>query len=301
VNVLIVEDEALAIDWLRAQLREVEASANVVGEVDSVKNAVEWLRTMPRPDLAFMDIQLADGLSFEIFAQIPVLMPVIFTTSFDEFALQAFKVHSIDYLLKPINKLDLQRSLAKYKQLQEVYAAHAALALPIEGTMSPDERQSADEQTSADMDANINANVNANILRLVEQLLQTQQMQSLPQQHHESRLLVFRGSKMLPVMYEEIAFISSENKLTYVTTHDGKRYIKNRSLDELETLLPRHLFFRINRQFIVHITAISSVQTQQSGRLKVQISPPPSLNTDEGRDTFVSRERLSDFKAWIGR
>jgi two-component system, LytTR family, response regulator LytT len=299
VNVLIVEDEAIAIDWLRAQLREVEASANVVGEVDSVKNAVEWLRTMPRPDLAFMDIQLADGLSFEIFAQIPVLMPVIFTTSFDEFALQAFKVHSIDYLLKPINKLDLQRSLAKYKQLQQVYAAHAALALPIERTVSLDERQSADEQTSADTDANINAN--ANILRLVEQLLQTQQMQNAPQSHHDSRLLVFRGSKMLPVMYEEIAFIFSENKLTYVTTRDGKSYIKNRSLDELEALLPRHLFFRINRQFIVHITAISSVQTQQSGRLKVQITPPPVLNPDQGRDTFVSRERLSDFKAWIGR
>jgi two-component system, LytTR family, response regulator LytT len=291
VNVLIVEDEAIAIDWLRAQLREVEASVNIMGEVDSVKNAVEWLRTMPRPDLAFMDIQLADGLSFEIFAQIPVLTPVIFTTSFDEFALQAFKVHSIDYLLKPINKLDLQRSLAKYKQLQEIYITpDTALTLPLENA-----------STEAYANVDTHAHGNANILRLVEQLLQTQQAQNTPQLHHDSRLLVYQGNKMLPVMYEEIAFISSENKLTYVTTHDGKHYIKNRSLDELETLLPGHLFFRINRQFIVHISAVSNVQTQQSGRLKVHITPPPALDAHEGRDTFVSRERLSGFKAWIGR
>lgn len=280
MNVLIVEDEAIAIEWLKAQLREVDASVNVVGEVDSIKNAVEWLQTMPQPDLAFMDIQLADGLSFEIFAQIHVANPVIFTTSFDEFALQAFKVHSIDYLLKPINKVDLLRSLTKYRQLQHIFAAQHS-ATPGEAKVQSEQHEQHDS--------------NANITRLVEQLLQAQHSE------RASRLLVQQGSKMLPLSHDEIAFISSENKLTYITTHDGKRYLKNRSLDELESLLPQDTFFRINRQFIVHIEAVNSIHTQQSGKLKVHLAPLPSLNSEEGKNTFVSRERVSEFKAWLGK
>lgn len=282
MNVLIVEDEAIAIDWLKAQLREVDDSVTIVGELDSIQNAVEWLRTMPPPDLAFMDIQLADGLSFEIFTQVHVPNPVIFTTSFDEFALQAFKVHSIDYLLKPITKIDLQRSLEKYRHLHEIYAGNMAVAAA--SGKSAEKAYQSEQQDS-----------NANITRLVEQLLQAQTAQN------SSRLLVQQGNKMLPLAYDDIAFISSENKLTYITTHDDKRYIKNRSLDELESLLPRETFFRINRQFIVHVGAVSSIHLQQSGKLKVYLKPLPAISKEEGRDTFVSRERFSDFKAWLGK
>lgn len=284
MNVLIVEDEAIAIEWLKAQLWEVDSSITVVGELDSIENAIEWLRSMPSPDLVFMDIQLADGLSFEIFAQIYVPSPVVFTTSFDEFALQAFKVHSIDYLLKPITKIDLQRSLEKYKRLQEIYTAKAAAASFDKGQGQAEPPPTEEEQDS-----------NANITRLVEQLLQAQPARN------SSRLLVQQGNRMLPLAYNDIAFISSENKLTYITTHDEKRYIKNRSLDELEALLPRETFFRINRQFIVHIGAVNSILLQQSGKLKVYLKPIPTISKEEGRDTFVSRERFSDFKAWLGR
>jgi DNA-binding LytR/AlgR family response regulator len=287
MNVLIVEDEAIAIEWLKAQLLEVDDSITVVGELDSIQNAVEWLRSMPPPDLVFMDIQLADGLSFEIFTQIYIPSPVVFTTSFDEFALQAFKVHSIDYLLKPITKMDLQRSLEKYKRLQEIYTTRAAVGrgdTEREQIESPPPPMEEERQDS-----------NANITRLVEQLLQAQPARN------SSRLLVQQGNKMLPLGYDDIAFISSENKLTYITTHDDKRYIKNRSLDELEAFLPRETFFRINRQFIVHIGAVSSILLQQSGKLKVYLKPLPAINKEEGRDTFVSRERFSDFKSWLGK
>jgi two-component system response regulator LytT len=286
MNILIVEDEAIAIDWLKAQLYDMDSTITVVGEVASIKNAVEWLLTMPPPDLAFMDIQLADGLSFEIFAQIHVPNPVIFTTSYDEFALQAFKVHSIDYLLKPINKKDLQRSLVKFKQLQDVYSAQ-----------NISDEQNISKQTSGEQKHQKNQrDSNSNITRLVEQLLQTQ-----APHHASSRLLVQYGNKMQSIDFEEVAFASSEEKLTYITTHTNKRYIKNLSLDELEKILPKHTFFRINRQFIVHINAVESIHTHPSGKLKVHLIPPPKSATEVGRDTFVSRERLSDFKAWLGK
>jgi two-component system, LytTR family, response regulator LytT len=248
--------------------------------------------------MVFMDIQLADGLSFEIFAQIHVESPVIFTTSFDEFALQAFKVHSIDYLLKPINKEDLQRSLAKYEHLQRVYATQRRTTNKLDTAQNHQQKhqqnhaiEMTDNQTDFAPDAN------TNITRLVEQLIQVHR----EEKSLRLRLLVQQGNKMMPLSQEEIAFITSENKLTYITTHDGKRYIKNSSLDELEALLPHETFFRINRQFIVQVNAVVGIHSQPSGKFKVQLAPPPASNAEEGRDTFVSRERLADFKLWLGK
>ncbi len=115
MKILIVEDEELAVRKLRKNLLSVSDSAEIVGVTDSIKTTVEWLQENPHPDLILMDIELADGQSFEIFNLTEVRSPVIFTTSYDEFALKAFKVNSLDYLLKPVQKEELQAALNKYQ------------------------------------------------------------------------------------------------------------------------------------------------------------------------------------------
>lgn len=117
MRILIVEDEPLAAERLETMIREYLTEANVVGPFDSIRQTVSWLKKNGAPDLALFDIQLADGLSFEIFEHTEVTCPVIFTTAFDEYALKAFKVNSIDYLLKPVDKEELFSALEKYERL----------------------------------------------------------------------------------------------------------------------------------------------------------------------------------------
>ena len=111
MQILIVEDEELAVKKLQKTLLAVDSTANVIGVTDSIKATVDWLNENERPDLILMDIELADGQSFEVFNLVDVKSPVIFTTSYDEYALKAFKVNSIDYLLKPVQKEELQAAL----------------------------------------------------------------------------------------------------------------------------------------------------------------------------------------------
>src|SRR6476469_804221 len=129
MKILIVEDEDLAVKKLKKTLMSVDDSATVVGEADSIKSTVSWLQNNPSPDLILMDIELADGQSFEIFNQVQVKSPVIFITSYDEYALKAFKVNSVDYLLKPVQKEDLHAALEKYKQMKKIYAEPEATPL----------------------------------------------------------------------------------------------------------------------------------------------------------------------------
>jgi two-component SAPR family response regulator len=121
MKIFIVEDEDLAVKKLKKTLQSVDEDSIVIGQADSIKSSVEWLESNPAPDLILMDIELADGQSFEIFNQVKVQSPVIFITSYDEYALKAFKVNSIDYLLKPVQKEDLQAAIEKYRQLKTIY------------------------------------------------------------------------------------------------------------------------------------------------------------------------------------
>jgi len=117
MKILIVEDEDLAVKKLQKTLAAVDESATVVGVTDSIQSTVEWIQSHPAPELILMDIELADGQSFEIFRRVEVSSPVIFTTSYDEHALKAFKVNSVDYLLKPVQKEELESALNKYRNL----------------------------------------------------------------------------------------------------------------------------------------------------------------------------------------
>lgn len=117
MKVLIVEDEPLASAQLAALLTQLRPNAEITAVCDTVESAANWLNKNPLPDLAFFDIQLGDGLSFEIFKSVDLKIPVIFTTAYDQYALQAFKVNSIDYLLKPIDKGEISVALEKFDQL----------------------------------------------------------------------------------------------------------------------------------------------------------------------------------------
>ncbi len=117
MKIVIIEDEPQAVDRMDSLLRQCAPEATVVARLDTIKASVAWIKANDPVDLILMDIQLADGLSFEIFNQTEVRSPIIFTTAFNEYALKAFKVNSIDYLLKPISPEDLRSALAKYNHL----------------------------------------------------------------------------------------------------------------------------------------------------------------------------------------
>ncbi|MEO0334085.1 MAG: response regulator, partial [Bacteroidota bacterium] len=122
MDILIIEDEYPAAERLQQLLSRLNEPIDVVDVLDSVENAICWFGEHPAPDLILSDIQLSDGLSFEIYENVVIKSPIIFTTSYDEYAIQAFKVKSIDYLLKPIKFEELEKAIAKYKQLKSEFS-----------------------------------------------------------------------------------------------------------------------------------------------------------------------------------
>jgi two-component system, LytTR family, response regulator LytT len=129
IKAVIIEDELLTANRLEKMLAKLDADVIVIAKLDAIKSAVVWLQNNTMPDLLFMDIQIADGLSFEIFKQVKVAAPVIFTTAYDEYAIQAFKVNSVDYLLKPIEAEDLKKALDKFSNNRKVLDYNTALGL----------------------------------------------------------------------------------------------------------------------------------------------------------------------------
>ena len=244
MKVLIIEDEAPSARRLRKLIEEYDQEIEVLDVTDSIESSVNWLTTHEAPEIIFSDIQLADGLSFEIFNRIKINTPVIFTTAFDEYSIRAFKVNSIDYLLKPIEKEDLFNSLEKYKTLKKQLGSTASSA--------PD------------------------ITSLLEQLL--------PVSNYKNRFLVKLGEKLLSLTTDQIAYFHSEEKLTLLVTKENRKYPIDYSLDDLEKILQPNSFFRINRQFIANIEAINSTHSYFNGKLKLFLTPDSGKETIVSRD-----------------
>jgi DNA-binding LytR/AlgR family response regulator len=131
MNVLIIEDELQAAQRLETLVRSLVPNVNVLAKLDTVKRSIEWFNANPHPDLVFMDIQLADGVSFNIFDQCEVRSPIIFTTAYDEYALRAFKVNSVDYILKPVDKSELELALKKLNNLTNTENGHSKILFNI--------------------------------------------------------------------------------------------------------------------------------------------------------------------------
>jgi two-component system, LytTR family, response regulator LytT len=254
MKVLIIEDEELAVKKLRKTLESVDATAEVIGTADSIKSSVEWLEQNPQPDLILMDIELADGQSFEIFNLTEVKSPVIFTTSYDEYALKAFKVNSVDYLLKPIQKEELQTALDKFKKTHST--------------------------TKADI----------NIDSLVKEL----QLKLQPKEFRK-RFLVKNGQKLVSVEVSDIAYFYSDGRLNFFKTSDNKKFVVDYTMDELEDMLDPERYFRISRSFYVSIASIDKIDDYFGNRLILQLKPVVD------KEALVSREKVTDFKKWMGK
>jgi two-component system, LytTR family, response regulator LytT len=254
MNIFIIEDEPLAVQKISKLLLEVEPNTKISGTADGIESSVEWLQNNPTPDLILVDIELCDGQSFEIFNLIEVQSPIIFTTSYDEYAIQAFRVNSVDYLLKPIKKNDLSRALQKYERF------------------------------------NYQNNASIDISKLVYEL----KKQNAPREFR-SRFLVKQGQKLIPIEVDEIAYFYSEDSLSFFISFVGVKYIFDYSLEEIEQMIDPKLFFRISRQFILGVKSIVQIHNHFNGKLKLDLKP-----TNE-REIIVSRERVADFKAWMGR
>jgi two-component system, LytTR family, response regulator LytT len=259
MKVLIIEDEELAVKKLRKTLESVDSSAQVVGVADSIRSSVNWLQQNPAPDLILMDIELADGQSFEIFDKVEVKSTVIFTTSYDEYALKAFKVNSVDYLLKPVQKEDLQAALTKLKTMQTLYGGN--------GSSDP-----------------------LNVENLVKEL-----QQKLQPKEFRKRFLVKHAQKLVSVDVEEIAYFYSDGRLNFFKTLDNKKFVVDYTMDELEDMLDPNKYFRISRSFYVSIASIDQIHDYFGNRLLLHLKPAVD------KESIVSREKVTDFKKWMGK
>jgi len=234
MRVLLIEDEALAAERLRELILQYDSSIEIVAQLDSVADSVQWLASNPPPDLAFFDIHLADGLSFEIFERSELRCPVIFTTAYDAYALKAFKANGIDYLLKPIDAAELAGAFHRYEQLR---ANFSSPALP-----------------------EINALQKA--------------MRQLVAPGYKSRFVLKNGPFLHAVPVEEIAYFYHENKLVWLKKTDHKKHAIDYTLEQIEEMLDPKRFFRLNRKYIAAFPAIREVVVFSGSRLKITLIDP---------------------------
>lgn len=230
MQVLIIEDEKPAARRLCRMLESLDVSVSTL--LHSVSEAVAWFEQNEHPDLIFLDIQLSDGLSFEIFDSITINSAIIFTTAYDEYALQAFKLNSVDYLLKPVDQEDLQIAVKKYRS--SVFTAQ-----------------------------NIQLN-----FKDIEKML----AYSPVEREYKKRFTVKIGQhiKMIPI--DEIECFYSENKGTYAHTTENRNYLLDKPLEVLEDELDPGVFFRVSRKYFVNINYIKDIVAYTNSRLQIKIN-----------------------------
>ncbi len=258
MNVLIIEDENLTANRLETLLRKYDPSIHVLARIPSVAEAVAWLRAPHDPlDLVFMDIHLEDDLGFRIIEQTQLRTPVIFTTAYDEYMIQAFKVNIIDYLLKPINFDELAAAINKFKALKQQFGQSAPTAPDLE--------------------------------TLLSLLGKSQPVE------YKDRFMISVGTKIRSIETPDIAYFFLEERVVFLSTKDGMNLPVDYSLDKLVQLLNPRQFFRVNRQYLVSLSAIQTIHSYSAGKLKLDLLPRPR------HDVFVSGDRMTEFKEWLGK
>jgi len=251
IKVIIIEDEKPSARRLKRMLAEINIEVEAM--LHSVAEAVTWFKNNNHPDLILLDIQLSDGLSFEIFEQVDVNSAIIFTTAYDEYALKAFKLNSIDYLLKPIDDEELKNAIEKFKNTKN-------------------------DKEGLHFDLN-------QIKKLLVNPLD---------KNYKKRFTIKIGQHLRIVNTEHIECFYSENKATYLFTESKHNYILDDTLEELEEQLDPTKFFRVNRKFFINIEAIKDIISYTNSRLQIK------LNHFQEFDIIVSREKVKDFKNWLG-
>lgn len=230
MKVLIIEDEKPSARRLNRMLSALDVHVDTM--LHSVEEAVNWFKDNEHPDLIFLDIQLSDGLSFEIFDQVKVESAIIFTTAFDEYALQAFKLNSVDYLLKPIDDEDLEKAVTKYKS-----------------------RVPKQQDVSLNFDD-------------IRKLLGATPVE----REYKKRFTTKIGSHIKMITVDEVECFYSENKGTYAATLDNRNYLLDTTLEHLENDLEPQTFFRVSRKFYVNINAIKDIIAYTNSRLEIKLN-----------------------------
>ncbi len=235
MNAIIIEDEKLVAKELTMKIAEIDANLKILDVLPSVKTGLRWFGENAEPDLVFADIQLADGVSFEIFDKFPLSCPIIFITSYNEYAIRAFKVNGIDYLLKPVEPEELEKAINKAKKIKKNLNKPA-------------------------LDLN----------HLVEMLKSGENTKTL----FKENFLCNHRNAWVPVKTEEIAFFMYET-LIYVCTKTNEKYNMDfESMDEIEEMLNPDLFFRVNRQFIVSRNVVQRVWGIENSKMMVKLKEP---------------------------
>ena len=244
LKIVIIEDEKPAARRLQRMLVKEGVLVNTI--LYSVAESVAWFKQHSPPDLIFADIQLSDGTSFDIFEQVPVQSAIIFTTAYDQYAIRAFKLNSIDYLLKPIKQDELHSALEKFQKNLQLKVDFKQLA------------------------------------------------NSIKSNKYLKRLRVQYGLHLKSIAVEDISFFNSQNKTTWLVTKTGEAFIYDLSLEALEKQLDPNDFFRVNRQYIVSTKSVKDIIIYTNSRLKI------ILNSKDNSEIVVARERVKDFKNWLG-
>lgn len=234
MKIVIIEDEAFAADSLESMILELRPKTDVLEKLESIEEAVEWFSMNQHPDLVFCDIHLSDGNSFEIFRQTEVKCPVIFTTAYNEYAIEAFKVNSVDYLLKPIGKEELAKAIRKYEELKQTN-------LPLE-------------------------------IQNLQNLLHDA-AKGRSQTEKKSRFMVKSGQSIKTISSEKVAYFLAEDGVVLLVTFEGNRFVVSYTLDQLEEMLDPKTFFRTNRQLIANIRSVKEVSPYFKGRLHLVLNP----------------------------
>ena len=255
MKTIIIEDEKPAARLLQRKLEKLNVQVEVM--LHSVQEAIEWFSNNEHPDLIFLDIQLSDGLSFELFEKVEIKSAIIFTTAYDEYALRAFKLNSIDYLLKPIDEEELSVSISKFKY-----------------------------HFIKSKEGNLNSQMDFEKIKKM--------FQSSFDQNSKKRFTVKIGQHLKVISTDEIECFFSENKGTYIHTFDNRNYLIDSTLEVLEQELDSKDFYRISRKFIVQMKAIKEIVVYSNSRLRL------ILPTYKDEEVIVSREKVTDFKNWIG-
>ncbi len=236
MKVLIVEDEYAAAKNLIAILDEIDGNIQVLNVLESVADCVDYFGSGNAPDLAFFDIQLSDDIVFKVFDKCQVNCPVIFTTAYNQYAVRAFKVNSIDYILKPVNRDAVARALDKFRNIRSV-------------ALNFTEEQ---------------------ILDILKE------MRSMNRGSFRQSFLVQYKDRLIPLVVENFAYFCIENGIVYGISHDKKKHTLDEKLESLEAELDPGKFFRANRQFIVNRDAIQDMNIYFNGKLVLNIHPAPA-------------------------
>lgn len=248
MKILIIEDESAASSQLKFLLNQLNISCEILAIIETVEEAIKWFTTNESPDLIFSDIQLADGISFEIYEQVKINAPIIFITAFDEFAIRAFKLNSVDYILKPLDADSLRFAVEKFNN-----------------------------QTLVKQET-------------LNELIKQQVFS--PKSYRKSFLVRYRD-KLLPIKSSEFAYFFIESGLVFGQLFDGRKFILDFKLEDLENQLDPHDFVRANRQFILSRESIFEIEPYINSRVLVKTSPKSPY------EAIISKEKVTAFKKWF--